>query len=52
VLGGYVGREAAERLYGVVLSGNTVDDLATARARASRPAARRFHRTEYVDVLA
>lgn len=52
VLSGYVGREAAERLYGVVLSGNTVDELATARVRASRPATRRFHRTEYVDVLA
>lgn len=52
VLGGYVSRAAAERLYGVVLSGNAVDDLATARARASRPATRRFHRSEYVDVLA
>jgi len=51
VLGGYVSREAAERLYGVVLSRNAVDELATARARASRPATRRFHRTEYVDVL-
>lgn len=52
VLGGYVSRAAAERLYGVVLSGNAVDELATARARASRPATRRFHRSEYVDVLA
>ena len=52
VLGGYVSREAAERLYGVVLDGNRVDEDATARARASRPSVRRFHRQEYVDVLA
>ena len=52
VLGGYVSREAAERLYGVILSGNAVDEIATARARVARPAAGRFHRTEYVDVLA
>ncbi len=52
VLGGYVTREAAERLYGVILSGNAVDDVSTARARAARPAVARFHRTEYVDVLA
>ncbi|MEX0408988.1 hydantoinase B/oxoprolinase family protein [Aquibium sp. LZ166] len=52
VLGGYVSREAAARLYGVVLSGNGVDELATTRARTLRPATRRFHRTEYVDVLA
>ena len=52
VLGGYVSREAAARLYGVVLSGNVVDELATTRARTQRPATRRFHRTEYVDVLA
>ena len=52
VLGGYVSREAAERLYGVVLDGDRVDEDATARARASRPSVRRFHRQEYVDVLA
>lgn len=52
VLGGYVTREAAERLYGVILSGNAVDEVSTARARAARPAVARFHRTEYVDVLA
>ncbi len=52
VLGGYVSREAAERLYGVVLAGNRLDEAATATARASRPSARRFHRQEYVDVLA
>lgn len=52
VLGGYVSREAAERLYGVVLTGNSLDVEATAKTRASRPATRRFHRQEYVDVLA
>lgn len=52
VLGGYVTRDAAERLYGVILSGNVVDDVSTVRARATRPAVARFHRTEYVDVLA
>jgi N-methylhydantoinase B len=52
VLGGYVSREAAERLYGVVLDGDRLDEGATAKARASRPAVRRFHRQEYVDVLA
>ncbi len=51
VLGGYVTRQAAERFYGVVLSGNAVDEASTARARANRPASARFHRTEYVDVL-
>lgn len=51
VLGGYVGREAAERLYGVVMSGNAVNEAATARLRADRPAVRRFHRSEYVDAL-
>jgi len=51
VLGGYVTHEAAQRFYGVVLSGNTVDEVSTARARSNRPATARFHRTEYVDVL-
>jgi N-methylhydantoinase B len=51
VLGGYVSPEAAERLYGVALDGDRVDEDATARIRTSRPAIRRFHRLEYVDVL-
>lgn len=51
VLGGYVSREAAERLYGVVISGKAIDIDATTTARALRPATRRFHRQEYVDVL-
>lgn len=52
VLGGYVSREAAERLYGVVLAGNCLDEAATAQIRATPPLVRRFHRQEYVDVLA
>jgi N-methylhydantoinase B len=52
VLGGYVSRAAALRHYGVVISGNAIDIDATKTARAARPATRRFHRQEYVDVLA
>ncbi|WP_159593353.1 hydantoinase B/oxoprolinase family protein [Chelativorans xinjiangense] len=52
VLGGYVSREAAERLYGVVLAGDRVDQAATSKTRAARPSVRRFHRQEYIDVLA
>lgn len=52
VLGGYVSRAQAERLYGVVVVANSVDTAATARVRAARPPVRRFHRQEYVDVLA
>lgn len=51
VLGGYVSREAARDLYGIVLSGNSVDAAATAEARATRTFTRRFHRQEYVDAL-
>lgn len=51
VLGGYVGHAAAEGLYGVVIAGNRIDELGTKRARADRPSTKRFHRTEYVDVL-
>lgn len=52
VLGGFVSAEAAERLYGVVMNGNRIDEAATAALRANRPATRAFHRQEYVDVLA
>lgn len=52
VLGGYVSREAAQRLYGVALAGNRLDEAATATLRASRPTVKRFHRQEYVDALA
>ena len=50
--GGYVSREAAERLYGVVLDRRPRGRGRHRRARASRPSVRRFHRQEYVDVLA
>lgn len=51
VLGGYVSGESAERLYGVVINGNAVDPIATAKARTARTAIRRFHRQDYVDAL-
>ena len=51
MLGGYVSREAAERLYGVVLAGDQLDLRATEKRRADRPSVRRFHRQEYVDAL-
>ena len=54
VRGGFVGRESAERDYGVVLTadGRAVDEVATARRRADRPAAKLFHRNGYQDALA
>ncbi|MBX9700466.1 MAG: hydantoinase B/oxoprolinase family protein, partial [Acetobacteraceae bacterium] len=54
VRGGFVGRASAERDYGVVLApdGCAVDDGATARRRADRPAAGLFHRHGYRDALA
>lgn len=52
VLGGFVSAEAAQRLYGVVIAGNKVDEAATAALRANRPSTRAFHRQEYVDVVA
>lgn len=52
VLGGFVSAEAAQRLYGVVMNGDKIDEAATAALRSNRPATRAFHRQEYVDVLA
>ena len=52
VLEGYVSIDAASRRYGVVIRDSGLDGAATEVARASRPAARAFHRTEYVDALA
>ncbi|WP_226951265.1 hydantoinase B/oxoprolinase family protein [Rhizobium terrae] len=52
VLGGFVSAEAAQKLYGVVMNGNKIDEAATVALRANRPATRAFHRQEYVDVLA
>ena len=51
VLGGFVSHEAAMSQYGVAIAGRAVNEAETARLRMIRPAARAFHRTEYVDVL-
>jgi len=52
VLGGLVSVGAAARDYGVIIIGDgRVDDPATAVRRANRPAARAFHRKEYVDAI-
>ncbi|MHB2168584.1 hydantoinase B/oxoprolinase family protein [Alsobacter sp. R-9] len=51
VEGGFVSREAAERLYGVAIDGHRVDEARTAALRAARYPAKAFHRNEYVDVL-
>jgi len=52
VLGGFVSRAAAERLYGVAIDGHAVDEARTAALRATRYPAKAFHRNEYVDALA
>jgi N-methylhydantoinase B len=52
VLGGFVSRAAAERLYGVAVDGFAVDEARTAALRANRYPAKAFHRNEYVDALA
>ena len=54
VRGGFVSRESAEHDYGVVLAadGRAVDEAATARRRADRPAAKLFHRRGYAERLA
>jgi N-methylhydantoinase B len=51
VLDGFVSEAAAYRHYGVVIHDGVIDQAATEAARASRPATRAFHRTEYVDAL-
>ena len=51
VAGGFVSVERAVALYGVHTDGDTVDRAATDAHRAGRPAAKAFHRTEYVDHL-
>ena len=48
---GFVSVEAAQRQYGVIIREGMLDTAATAIARATRPASRAFHRTEYVDAL-
>ena len=49
VAGGFVSVMAARTLYGVALQNGRVDADGTARLRATRPHAARFHRTEYAD---
>lgn len=49
VAGGFVSVSAARALYGVALQDGRVDADGTARLRAVRPHASRFHRTEYAD---
>ncbi len=51
VLDGFVSVAAAQARYGVVIRDDAVDKAATASRRAGRPAARAFHRREYVDAL-
>jgi N-methylhydantoinase B len=51
VLDGFVSPEAALDQYGVVIYGESVDQLATEARRRDRPAAKAFHRGEYVDAL-
>jgi N-methylhydantoinase B len=54
VRGGFVSRESAERDYGVILSadGRCVDQAATGKRRADRPAAKLFHQNGYKETLA
>jgi N-methylhydantoinase B len=51
VRGGFVGIEAAQRLYGVVIRDDAIDVAATALRRSDRPQVRAFHRKEYLDAL-
>ncbi len=52
VRGGFVGRDSAERDYGVVLRPDlTVDEAETRRRRAHRPPVALFHRHGYHDTL-
>ena len=51
VLGGFVSVAAARQHYGVVVSNDTLDPIATASLRADRTPVRAFHRHEYVDTL-
>jgi N-methylhydantoinase B len=52
VQGGFVSAAAAARDYGVVILGGAVDHAATAALRATRPAAKLFHRKGYCDAVA
>jgi N-methylhydantoinase B len=46
-----VSLEAARRDYGVVITDDAVDRQATDALRATRPAAKAFHRKGYVDAI-
>jgi N-methylhydantoinase B len=48
---GFVSLEAARRDYGVAIADDAVDRQATGVLRATRPAAKAFHRKGYVDAI-
>jgi N-methylhydantoinase B len=48
---GFVSVDAAARHYGVIIREGTLDEAATAAARARRPPAAAFHRRDYVDAI-
>jgi N-methylhydantoinase B len=52
VLGGFVTPEAAQKEYGVVIEGDSIDVPATEALRRDRPAIKAFHRNTYCDELA
>ncbi|MBX9698373.1 MAG: hydantoin utilization protein B, partial [Acetobacteraceae bacterium] len=53
VRAGFVGADAARDLYGVAITGDAVDEVATRRLRAARPAPPGlFHRGGYRDHVA
>ncbi len=52
VADGFVTAEAAATHYGVIIRDHAVDEAATLARRTGRPAARAFHRLEYVDAIA
>ena len=52
VADGFVTPEAAATHYGVIIHHHAVDEAATLARRTGRPAARAFHRLEYVDAIA
>ncbi|MGE0714958.1 MAG: hydantoinase B/oxoprolinase family protein [Alphaproteobacteria bacterium] len=51
VANGVVGVDAAAAAYGVAIVDGEIDEAATHRLRAARPATKLFHRREYADAL-
>lgn len=49
--GGFISEGAAARDYGVAIRDGALDAVGTAALRRDRPAAKAFHRGDYVDVL-